>query len=249
VALWKAIGELRSGEPQADGDALLLLTEQTLKELIAERAFGIRPALADLEADLDRLRADPGNRETLARIERLFRGDHAAFLREFIQPAFIESALWTRFSDDPKIHRAARAAAQEIAAKATLDPRPFPKLGPPEAEFGRARIPLSSNAPDPKRHPLPRADSIPVDPAALAQVRDGQIYPAVVATPDAFIVVRVDRRRDDFAEVATWTVPKLPYLDWLIRQGQEVAGRVDTPELRAQLETLAPEHWLRQVFR
>jgi hypothetical protein len=249
VALWKSVGEVRSGEPQTDGDAFLFLVEQALKEAVAERAFGIRPSPADLEAELERLRADPETREALARIERLFRGDRAAFLREIIRPAFVDSALWMRFSNDPEIHRPARAAAEDIAARARQDPRPFARLGSPGAEFGRARIPRVPGAPDPKGHPLPRLESISLDPAALAGVREGQLYPGVVATRDAFVVLRVDRRRDDDAEVATWTVPKAPYLPWLIRQGQDLAGTLDGPELRAHLGTLDPGHWLRQVFR
>jgi hypothetical protein len=250
LARWKSIGELRSGESSPDGDALLFL-EQALKREIAERIFGLRPSAADLETMLRTLASDPQEKAILARIEALFIGDRRAFLEEVVGPSFIESELWTRFCNDPEIHRASRISAEEIAAKAQKDPRQFAALGSPDGSFGRGLIALSPRdaASPPKRNPLPCLDTLPVDPALLSQIPPGQLYPAVLATSDSFVVLRVDRQRPGFTDVETWTVAKVPYLPWLTERAREFNRSIDSPELRSQVEALDSGHWLRQVFR
>jgi len=248
LALWKSIEEIRSGEP-ADDEAILLL-EQSVKREIAERRFGIRPSATDLESTLRKLASDPGSAAMLARIEALFGGDHRAFLEEFISPAFVESELWARFCKDPDIHRASRASAEDLAAKARSTPRQFPTLGPPDGTFGRALIALSgtdAQAP-PRGNPLPRLDALPIDLDALPRIPAGQLYPDLIDTPESFLVLRVRRQRSGFAEVETWTVPKVPYVGWLTDQARGMSRTIDSPELKARIDALDPDHWLRRVF-
>jgi hypothetical protein len=251
LALWKSIGALRSGEPSSPDEEALVLLEQALKREIAERIFGIHPSAADLGTTLGKLASDPKDAATLERIEAVFEGDHRAFLEEFVGPAFIESELWSRFSNDPEIHRASRDSAEDLASKARKDPRHFATLGSPGDGFGRGLIELSPHdaAPTPKGNPLPRLGALPVDLAALARMPAGQLYPSLIATPEAFVVLFIDRQRPGFAEVETWTVAKVPYLPWLTDRARELDRRIDSPELKATLEALDPGHWLHQVFR
>lgn len=248
LSRWKSIDEVRSGKASPDGDVVGFL-ELTLKREIAERVYGLRPSAADLEAMLRKMAADPEEAALLARIEVLFHGDRRAFLEEVIAPAFIESELWARFRDDPGIHAAARASAEGIAARARQSPQDFQTIGSTDASFGRGLLPLSPDVTPPKWNPLPRLDTLLVDRATLARLPAGQPYPDVLATPDAFVVLQVDRQKPGFTEVQTWTVPKPAYQTWLIDRARDVDRTIDSPELQAQVEALDSNHWLSRAFR